>query len=93
MLKIFKCFPGYISLQYILCILLVLRVVAIFLDGHILSMKVPNYMVGCVLRPIDSEVKSICSPLRNFYTVPNVKRTPGRRVAVHYTTAASPPHL
>ena len=57
-------------------------------------------MVGCVLRLIDSEViyrqhPHLLSLARDvklgFYTVPTGNRTPGRHVAVHYTTAA--PHL
>ena len=54
-------------------------------------------MVGCVLRPIDSEViqrrhphlLSLAKDVKlGFYTVPSGNQTPGRHVAVHYTTAA-----
>ena len=54
-------------------------------------------LVGCVLRPIDSEVIKRRHPhllslakdeKLGKYTVPTGNRTPGRRVAVHYYTAA-----
>ena len=54
-------------------------------------------LVGCVLRPIDSEVIKRRHPhllsLPNDvklgkYTVPTENRNPGHRVAVHYATAA-----
>ena len=56
-----------------------------------------SWLVGCVLRPINSEIISRRHPhllslakdvKLGFYTVPTGNRTPGRRVAVHYTTAA-----
>ena len=56
-----------------------------------------DWLVGCVLRPIDSEVierwyphlMSLAKDVElGFYTVPTGNRTLGRRVAVHYTTAA-----
>ena len=56
-----------------------------------------SWLVGCVLRPIDSEVIKRRHPhllslakdvMLDFYTVPIAIRTPGHRVAVHYTTAA-----
>ena len=61
------------------------------------SIKGDGRLVGCVLRPIDSEViyrrqphlLSIAMDVKlGFYTVPTGNRTPGRRVAVHYNTAA-----
>ena len=54
-------------------------------------------MVGCVLRHIDREVikgrhphlLSLAKDVKlGFYTVPTGNRTPDRRVAVQYTTAA-----
>ena len=56
-----------------------------------------GWLVGCVLRPIDSEViyrrhpnlLSLAKDVKlSKYTVSTGNRTPGRRVAVHYTTAA-----
>ena len=58
---------------------------------------VVGWLVGYVLRPIDSEViqrwhphlLSLAKDVKlGFYTVPTRNRTPGRRLAVHYTTAA-----
>ena len=58
-----------------------------------------GWLVGCVLRPIDGEdilrghPHLLClgkDVKLGFYAVPTGNRTPGRRVAVHYTTAA--PH-
>ena len=55
------------------------------------------FLVGCVLRPINSEVilrrhphsLSLVKDVKlGKYTVPTENLTPGRRVAVHYTTAA-----
>ena len=54
-------------------------------------------MFVCVLRPFNSEVISrrhphLLSPAKDVklgkYTVPTGNRTPGRRMAVHYATAA-----
>ena len=54
-------------------------------------------LVGCVSRPIDNEViyrrhphlLSIAKDVKlGFNTVPTGNRTQGRRMAVHYTTAA-----
>ena len=54
-------------------------------------------LVDCVLHPIDSELikrrhphlLSLAKDMKlGFYTVPTRNRTPGCRVAVHYTTAA-----
>ena len=52
-----------------------------------------GWLVVCVLRPIDSEVIWRRHPLAKDvklgkYTVPTGNRTQGRRVAVHYVTAA-----
>ena len=52
-----------------------------------------SWLVGCVLRPIDSETAphllSLAKDVKlGFYTVPNGNQTPPRRVAVHYVTAA-----
>ena len=51
---------------------------------------------NCILRPFNSEVRERYPHLLSLakdaklgkYTVPTGKRTPGRRVAVHYATAA-----
>ena len=62
--------------------------------GRFVGMVV--WLIGCVLRPTVSEViqkriPHFLSLLKlGFYTVPTMNRTPGRHVAVHYTTAA--PH-
>ena len=55
-----------------------------------------GWLVGCVLRPIDSEVirrhphlLSLAKDVKlGKYTVLTGNRTPGYRVAVHYATAA-----
>ena len=55
-----------------------------------------EWLVGCVLRPIDSEVikrrhpylLSLANDVKlGFYTFLIGNRTPGRHLAVHYTTA------
>ena len=56
-----------------------------------------GWLVGCVLRPIDSKsfrdstphLLSLAKEVKlGFCTVPTGNRTPGHREAVHYTTAA-----
>ena len=58
---------------------------------------IKSWLVGCVLHPIESEViqrphphlLSLAKDVKlGKYTVPTGNRTPGRCVAVHYTTAA-----
>ena len=63
---------------------------------HLETLAMIGWSVGCLLRPIDSEViwrrhphlLSLAKDVKfGFYTVPTGNRTLGRCLVVHHTTA------
>ena len=89
------CLIVFDYFQYWFCFLLSTYIVCFI---HVkLAEALVGWLVGCVLRPIDSEVikrrhSHLLSLVKDTklgkYTVPTRNQTPGGRVAFHYTTAA-----